>query len=105
MMIEKLKQYGQNAVAAALEKLTGDRKQKLDAQLKELDFEELNQLIRDYVMKKPGNGNPRIFSPAPFLPFPATDDAQKAYYETASGGRKRLPFRREMSPMLVVGRA
>ena len=45
-LIETLKQYHQDTVAAQLEKLSGKAAEYLEKQLKEIDFAELDRLIR-----------------------------------------------------------
>lgn len=103
MMIEKLKKYGQDFVASKLESLTGEARAKLEKQLSEIDFDELDELIRDYVLKKPVTEIPSDLAPAPFFPFPAKDDAQKEYYEKARKEGERLLSEGKVA-MLVVAR-
>ena len=90
MMIETLRKYGQDFVASKLEKLAGEARAKLEKQLSEIDFCELDELIREYVLQKPVTEIPAHLSPAPFFPFPAKDETQKAYYETARKEGERL---------------
>ncbi len=103
MMIEKLKKYGQDFVASKLESLTGEARAKLEKQLSEIDFDELDELIRDYVLKKPVTEIPSDLAPAPFFPFPAKDDAQKEYYEKARKEGERLLSEGKVAMLVVAG--
>ena len=103
MMIEKLKKYGQDFVASKLESLTGEARAKLEKQLSEIDFDELDELIRDYVLKKPVTEIPSDLAPAPFFPFPAKDDAQKEYDEKARKEGERLLSEGKVAMLVVAG--
>ncbi len=103
MMIEKLRKYGQDFVASKLESLTGEARAKLEKQLSEIDFDELEELIRDYVLRKPVTEIPSDLAPAPFFPFPAKDEAQKKYYEKARKEGERLLSEGKVAMLVVAG--
>ncbi len=103
MMIETLRKYGQDFVASKLEKLAGEARAKLEKQLSEIDFCELDELIREYVLQKPVTEIPAHLSPAPFFPFPARDETQKAYYETARKEGERLLSEGKVAFLVVAG--
>ena len=103
MIMETLRKYGQDFVASKLESLSGEARAKLEKQLSEIDFAELSELIRDYVLQKPVTEIPADLAPAPFFPFPAKDEAQKAYYEKARKEGERLLAEGKVAFLVVAG--
>lgn len=103
MIMETLRKYGQDFVASKLESLSGEPRAKLEKQLSEIDFAELSELIRDYVLQKPVTEIPADLAPAPFFPFPAKDEAQKAYYEKARKEGERLLAEGKVAFLVVAG--
>ena len=103
MIMETLRKYGQDFVASKLESLSGEARAKLEKQLSEIDFAELSELIRDYVLQKPVTEIPADLAPAPFFPFPAKDEAQEAYYEKARKEGERLLAEGKVAFLVVAG--
>ena len=102
-LIETLKQYHQDTVAAQLEKLSGKAAEHLEKQLKEIDFAELDRLIREYVMKKPEMTIPADLSPAPFFRLTPENETQKNYYQKALAKGKELFAAGKVAMLVVAG--
>lgn len=102
-LIEILKENQQDAVLTALESLQGAEKEKLEKQLTEIDWQELPELIRDYVFQKPETKIPSDLSPAPFFAFPPVDETQKALYEKALHTGEDLLKAGKVAALTVAG--
>ena len=61
---EILLAHGHRRVAEVWEKSSGPAREKLEKQLAEIDFDELDKLIREYVLKKPETPIPADLTPA-----------------------------------------
>ena len=102
-LAEKLNAAGQSRLAKTLESLDGAAKARLQAQLEQIDWEELPQLIKDYVLKKPETSIPSDLSPAPFFPLKPKDAAQAELYKKALAEGKRLLSEGKVAALTVAG--
>ncbi|MBO5958860.1 MAG: hypothetical protein J6Q65_01935, partial [Lentisphaeria bacterium] len=85
-----LKQYGQDTLLAALEKSAPADRANIEKQLDAINWAELDRLIKEYVFQKPETAIPDDLTPAPFFPFPAATDEQKARYAEAEKAGNEL---------------
>ena len=98
---EILLAHGHRRVAEVWEKSSGPAREKLEKQLAEIDFDELDKLIREYVLKKPETPIPADLTPAPFFRLKPENEEQADYYRLAEAqGRDLLSS--GMVAMLVV---
>jgi len=102
-MIETLKKYQQNALAAALEKSDPGDRAALEKQLEAIHWEELSRLIKEYVFVKPETAIPNDLTPAPFYPFPAKTAEQKARYAEAEKLGVKLISEGKVAALTVAG--
>ena len=80
---EILLAHHQNRIAEQLEKLPQQSRAKLEKQLAEINFDELESLIREYVAKKPETEIPADLSPGAFFRLKPENEAQAEYYRKA----------------------
>lgn len=99
----KLASCHQEHLAAALEKLSGCEKQKLEKQLSDIDFDELNELIRDYVLRKPETVIPADLAPAPFFRLKPENPQQAEYYKKAEAKGRELLAAGKVAMLVVAG--
>lgn len=102
-LVEKLNAAGQSRLAATLESLQGPSKGKLQTQLEQIDWEELPQLIKEYVLKTPETSIPSDLAPAPFFPLKPKDAAQAALYKKAMEEGRRLLAEGKVAALTVAG--
>jgi len=100
---EILLAHRQTRLAAELEKMSGPNREKLEKQLAELDFDELDRLIRKYVLKKPETEIPSDLSPAPFFRLNPENAAQKEYYRKAEARGRELLAAGKVAMLVVAG--
>ena len=74
---------GQAHLLAHYDAADAAAKAKLEAQFEAIDWEALPGLIDAYVLNRPKTAIPDDLAPAPFFPFPAKTDDQKALYAKA----------------------
>ena len=95
--------HGQTRLAAALEKLSGENRTHLERQLAEIDFDELDRLIRNYVRKKPETAIPSDLAPAPFFRLKPATQAQAEYYRKAEAKGRELLAAGKVAMLVVAG--
>ena len=90
-LFNKLKPHGQEHLLRFWNELDECGKKNLAAQLDEIDWDEMDSLIRDYVINKPVTDIPSDLSPAPYFPLRPRDAAQSELYaQSAEYGRQLL---------------
>ena len=100
---ERLLAHGQNHLAAVLEKSSENSRARLEQQLSEIDLEELDRLIREYVLKKPENQIPSDLSPAPFFRLTPETPQQAEYYRKAEEKGRELLASGKVAMLVVAG--
>lgn len=100
---EKLKARGQARLAAALASLQGDSRGKLERQITDIDWDELESLTKDYVFAKPLAQVPSGLSPAPYFPLTPKDSAQAELYKKAHAEGVRLISSGKVAALTVAG--
>ncbi|MBR2642789.1 MAG: UDPGP type 1 family protein [Lentisphaeria bacterium] len=107
MDIAKLRQTAENAGQSQVfrfwDELDEAGKTQLAGQLAGLDFEELNDLAADYVVKRPETAIPDDLAPAPFFPAHPRDEAEKAYYAKAVAAGEELLRAGRVCMLTVAG--
>ena len=94
---------GQGQIFRFWDKLDDAGKTQLAAQIAELDFEELNDLAADYVIKRPETAIPADLAPAPFYPAVPRNDAEAAYYAQAAAAGEELLRAGRVCMLTVAG--
>ena len=94
---------GQGQIFRFWDKLDDAGKTQLAAQIAELDFEELNDLAADYVVKRPETAIPADLAPAPFYPAVPRNDAEAAYYAQATAAGEELLRAGRVCMLTVAG--
>ena len=100
---ETLLAHGQTRIAEHLEKIGPDSRARLEKQLAEIDFDELDSLIRQYVLHKPETAIPADLSPAPFFRMNPENGAQAEYYRKAEARGRELLAAGKVAMLVVAG--
>ena len=82
-LTEILEKNHQDSVLKALSALQGEDRRKLEAQLQAINWEELPELIRDYVLNRPATEVPPDLKPASYFPICPANEEQKILYGKA----------------------
>ena len=102
-LIRILKQANQCKMADILEKSALADREKLEKQLSAINWDELPELIQDYVFHKPETAILDDLQPAPFFPFPAKTPEQKKLYAEAEKKGKELLAQGKVAALTVAG--
>ena len=90
-IFEKLQEHHQEHILSFYEKLPSQGQEKLEAQLSEIDWNQLDEWIANYVFKKPLAAIPADLSPAPYFPLnPETLEQEKLYAKATATGRELI---------------
>lgn len=101
--IKILRDHGQTRLADRMEKMTDENRARLEKQLADIDFDELDSLIRKYVLKKPETAIPADLSPAPFFRLTPENEEQKEYYRKAEAKGRKLLGSGKVAMLVVAG--
>ena len=99
----RLRDAGQTKLAQYLESAPGADRDRIEAQVRNIDLDELPGLIADYVLKKPETDIPSDLAPAPFLPFPPDTPDRKDYYRKAAETGRELLRQGKVAALTVAG--
>ena len=102
-LIQTLRNAGQNKIADYLEAAAESDRINLEKQLLEINWQELPELIRDYVFKKPETEIPQDLTPAPFFPYPAQTAEQEELYKKAKAMGVELLSKGKVAALIVAG--
>ncbi len=102
-LIRILRDAGQERLADYLTHAADADRTKLEKQLLEINWQELPELIKDYVFNKPETEIPKDLTPAPFFPFPAKTPEQQELYREAEQKGKELLSRGKVAALIVAG--
>lgn len=100
---ETLLAHQQTRIAEQLEKIGPESRAKLEKQLSEINFDELDSLIREYVDQKPETKIPADLSPAPFFRLKPENGAQAEYYRKAEAKGRELLASGKVAMLVVAG--
>ena len=95
--------HGQTRLADAWDKMSDAARAKLEKQLADLDFDDLDRLIREYVLKKPETEIPADLAPAPFFRMNPENEQQKEYYRKAEAKGRELLSSGQVAMLVVAG--
>ena len=102
-MKSELTAYNQEQVYRFYEELDDTGKATLDEQLDDIDWEQLNALVENYVKQKPEYHTPDDLQPAPYYPLKPETAEQKAYYEKAKATGEALLKEGKVACFTVAG--
>jgi UDP-N-acetylglucosamine/UDP-N-acetylgalactosamine diphosphorylase len=86
-----LKKYGQEHLLAFIDDLSSEERNVLVSQIQEIDFDEIEELIEKYVLRKPDLKVPENISPAPYFPeVPESEEQIKLYADAERIGKELL---------------
>ena len=102
-MYDKLKEYKQEHVLKFIDELNSTQTIQLLQQLEQIDFEELDDLIKEYVMQEPDIKIPEDLKPAPFFPLKAKNKKQKELYAQAIAKGEKLLQDGKVAALTVAG--
>ena len=94
---------GQSHLLAHYDAADAAAKAKLEAQFEAIDWEALPGLIDAYVLNRPKTAIPDDLAPAPFFPFPAKTDGEKALYAKAIAKGEELLKAGKVAALTVAG--
>jgi len=94
---------GQSHLLAHYDAADAAAKARLEAQFEAIDWEALPGLIDAYVLNRPKTAIPDDLAPAPFFPFPAKTDEQKALYARALSKGEELLKAGKVAALTVAG--
>ncbi|QSH42445.1 UDPGP type 1 family protein [Lentisphaerota bacterium ZTH] len=95
--------HGQKQVLNFWNILDESEQEQLFRQLEELDFENLDSLIKEYVLQKPEMHIPEDLSPAPYYPLEPLDEKQQKLYQQAYATGEKLMRDGKVAALTVAG--
>ena len=102
-IVKKLEQHGQTHLLKFYDELDEAGKQKLLGQLAEIDWENLDELIKDYVLNKPVTSIPADLQPSPYYPVKPENADQEALYGKAVSLGEQFLKEGKVAALTVAG--
>ncbi len=102
-IFDKLKKYKQEHVLKFIDELNLGQRYQLLHQLEQIDFDELDNLIEEYVKKQPEIKIPEDLAPAPFFPLAPKDEHHKKLYAKAIAKGESLLKEGKVAALTVAG--
>ena len=100
---QKLEKYNQEHLLKFIDELNPTQRCQLLKQLGEIDFDELDDLIKEYVMQEPEIKIPEDLAPATFFPLKAKDANQEKLYARAFKKGEELLKAGKVAALTVAG--
>ena len=100
---EILLAHGHRQVAEMWSRSSAADRGKLEKQLEQINFDELDRLIREYVLKKPLQQLPVDLAPAPFFRLHPENPEQAEYYRRAEAKGRELLASGKVAMLVVAG--
>lgn len=100
-IVSLLNSHHQEQLLTFVPSLDRAGRERLAGQLRAIDFDAMDGLIRDYVLKKPETPIPPDLAPAPYFPAVPADEAQAEYYRRAEAEGRAI-LRSGRAAMLTV---
>jgi UDP-N-acetylglucosamine/UDP-N-acetylgalactosamine diphosphorylase len=100
---DKLKKHNQEHVLKFIDELDPGERSELLQQLEKIDFDELDELIADYVLKVPEIKIPEDLAPAPYFPLVPEDEEMEELYAQAKTKGEELLQAGEVAALTVAG--
>lgn len=98
-----LKENNQMQLANFANELNTEQAAILEKQINEIDWREINQLIKDYVLEKKQIPLPQNIEPAPYYPYPTKDQNLLKKYSKANDFGAELIRRGKVALLTVAG--
>ena len=102
-IFDKLKKHKQEHVLKFVDELKPDQRSQLLHQLEQIDFDELDNLIKEYVKKQPEIKIPEDLTPAPFFPLNPKDNYLEKLYARAKAKGETLLKEGKVAALTVAG--
>jgi len=102
-LFNKLQAHGQEHLLRFWNELDDCGKKNLATQLEDIDWDEMDQLIRDYVINKPITEIPADLSPSPYFPLHPADTEQADLYNKAEEYGRKLLREGKAAALTVAG--
>ena len=98
-----LKKYHQEHVLAFWKQLNADQKQKLIAQIEQLDWAKVNHWIANHIKKSSSSTVPDVLEPASFYSSVANSPQLKKKYNKAKNLGRRIISEGKVAAFVVAG--
>ena len=102
-LLTAVRAAGQEHLLAFREQLDEAAQKRFAAQLENIDFALMKQLIAEYVLRKPEIAVPSDLAPAPYFPLVPRDAGEKALYEKADARGEELLRAGKVALLTVAG--
>jgi UDP-N-acetylglucosamine/UDP-N-acetylgalactosamine diphosphorylase len=102
-LVNVLKEHHQEHLLKFQDELSESQKTELKAQLEDIDWEQLDELLENYVVHKPQTEIPQNLTPPPFFPAEPVDAAQRELYKKATKLGEQLIGEGKVSALTVAG--
>lgn len=102
-LLDKLSMFGQEHLLKFWNELNQEERSILTAQINEINWNEIDGLIKEYVLKKPVIKIPGDLAPAPFFTLEPKTKKQKELYKEAIGKAKSLLSASKIAAFTVAG--
>jgi UDP-N-acetylglucosamine/UDP-N-acetylgalactosamine diphosphorylase len=102
-IFDKLKEYKQEHVIKFIDELNPIQRSRLLRQLEQIDFAELDNLIKEYVKREPEIKIPEDLAPAPFFPLKAESAEMEKLYARAKLKGEELLREGKVAALTVAG--
>lgn len=89
-LLQKLTPYHQEHLLTFWDELSTDEQTKLANQINEMDLENIDSLIPQYVLEKPEQNIPADLMPPPYFPVVPTPENEELYQKATALGKKLL---------------
>ncbi len=99
----ELDKFGQSHLLKFYDSLSDEDKQSLLKELSDIDFAEMDKLIKEYVLNKPKTAIPADLGPAPFYPLIPKNAEQAKLYSDAKARGVELLKAGKVSCLTVAG--
>ncbi len=101
--MKDLKKYGQEQILKFYDELNDSQKTQLENQVNDINFENLEELIKEYVLKEPKIYIPDDLTPAPFFTAEPKNEKEKEYYTQAFAKGEELISQGKVAALTVAG--
>ncbi len=100
---DRLSKFGQEHLLNFFDELNREEQNVLTAQINEINWNEIDRLIKEYVLMKPAIKIPADLAPAPFFPLNPKNNEQRVLYKKALEKAKNLLSSSKVAPFTVAG--
>ncbi len=101
--MKDLKKYGQEQILKFYDELTDSQKAQLENQINDINFDNLEDLTKEYVLKEPKIHIPDDLTPAPFFTAEPKNEKETEYYTQAFAKGEELISQGKVAALTVAG--